>query len=427
MEQSVTEASVGCVSAAPTYIPRLVDSYVELLLDALPAIMLVGPRAGGKTTTGSRLGSSIVRLDRRLVRDAVEVDPDAALTAYDEPVVIDEWQLAPDVLGAVKRAVDQDPSPGRFILTGSTTADLTTEGWPATGRVVRVPLWQLVQRELVGDPTSTPFIDRLFADGTDGVAVPTDPPDVRGYLERALWGAFPEVARQPNARVRRVWLSSYIDELVSREVGAGAIPRDPVRLRRYLQAVAANTAGLPEHRSLYDAAEIARVTASAYDGLLEALFVVDHVPAWARTTLGSLKKTPKRYLTDPALLGPLLGVDVRRVLRDADLLGRVIDTFVAAQLRAELPVCETEPRMFHVRDAKGRHEVDLVLEASDGRVAAFEIKSGLRSPAHAARHLVWLRDHIGDQFAVGVVFHTGPLPRTIGDRIIALPICAIWG
>jgi hypothetical protein len=104
-----------------------------------------------------------------------------------------------------------------------------------------------------------------------------------------------------------------------------------------------------------------------------------------------------------------------------------MDTFVAAQLRAELPVCETDPRMFHLRDSKRRHEVDLVLEASDGRIAAVEIKSGLRSPTHAARHLAWLRDHLGDEFAVGVVFHTGPLPSTIGDRIVALPICAIWG
>ncbi len=414
------------VALSPSYIERLVDPYVRELFEALPAVMLVGPRATGKTTTARRLGSSIVRLDRPASADAVRIDPDIALTAYEEPTVIDEWQLVPDVLGAVKRAVDDQPSPGRFILTGSTGADLTAAGWPATGRVVRVPLWSLTERELAGRAAATPFLSRLFQDGIDGVSAAADAPDVRGYVELALRGGYPEVARQTSDTVRRTWLASYVDQLVTRDVMMAGVARDPVRLRRYLQAAAASTAGVPQHKLIFDAAGVNRLTGVAYDDLLQALFVTQHLPAWTSSRLGRLVGTPKRYLTDPSLLGPLLGLDVRSVIRDADVLGRVIDTFVASQLRPELPVCEEAPRLFHVREAHGRHEVDLMAEAADGRVAAFEIKASAAPGASGGQHLAWLRDRLGDRFATGVVFHTGPAAFRIDERIVALPICAIW-
>lgn len=415
------------MSPSQTYVPRLVDSLIETVFAALPAVMLVGPRAAGKTTTARRFGESIVRLDRPAVEEAVRIDPDAALDAYDEPTVIDEWQIVPEVLGAVKRTVDEDPTAGRFVLTGSTSADLTSAGWPATGRVVRLPLWGLAERELVGDAAGRPFLSRLLDDGIEGVSVPRDVTDVRGYVERALRGGFPEVARLASAKVRWTWLSSYVDQLVSRDVPQAGVVRDPVRLRRYLQAVAANTAGLPQHKLLYDAADIDRETGAAYDALLQCLFVTEHVPAWTSSRIGRFIRTPKRYLTEPALVGPLLGLDVRTVMRDADLLGRVIDTFVAAQLRSELAVCDEAPHLFHIRDANGRYEVDLLAETADGRLAAFEIKAHASPGPQAARHLRWLRDRLDDRFAIGVVFHTGPLMFPIEDRIIALPICSIWG
>ena len=170
-----------------------------------------------------------------------------------------------------------------------------------------------------------------------------------------------------------------------------------------------------------------RTTARAYDDALQSLLIVEHLPAWASSRLGQLSGTEKRHITDTGLLGPLLGIDTRSVLRSADLLGRVIDSFVTAQLRAELPVCNEAPRLFHLRESHGRQEIDLLIEASDGRLVALEIKAAASPPAASARHLQWLRDRLGDRFAFGAVLHTGPLPYMIDDRIAALPICSIWG
>ncbi len=413
--------------AAPSYVLRLVDPLIDEYLDGLPAIMLVGPRATGKTTTAIRSGASTMRLDRTSSADAVRADADAALSAYDEPVVIDEWQLVPDVLGAVKRAVDMDPRPGRFILTGSSSADLSAAGWPATGRVIRVPVWGLTQRELVGEVSTRPFISRLFEGAIEQFGLPAAVPGLRDYIDMALRGAFPEVARQPSDRLRRAWLSSYIDQLVSRDIALAGPARDPVRLRRYLQAVAANTAGSPDRKTVYDAAAVNRLTALAYDDALQSLLVLEHLPAWTSSRLGQLSGLPKVHITDPALLGPLLGIDTRAVLRSADLLGRIVDSFVTAQLRAELPLCAEAPRMFHLRESHGRQEIDLLLEAADGRVVALEIKADASPPAKAARHLCWLRDRLGDRFAFGAVLHSGPLPFLIDERVAALPIGSIWG
>jgi uncharacterized protein len=415
------------VSAKLTYITRIVDPLLSEYLSGLPAVMLVGPRATGKTTTALRSGASTMRLDRASTADAVRADPDAALTAYDEPVVIDEWQLVPEVLGAVKRAVDADAGPGRFILTGSSSTDLTTVGWPATGRVVRIPVWGLTERELVGDATARPFISRLFDGSIDALGLPSTVPALRDYIDLAMRGAFPEIVRQPSERLRRAWLASYVDQLVSRDIALAGPTRDPVRLRRYLQALAANTAGNPDRKTVYDAAEVNRLTALAYDDALQSLLVLEHLPAWTSSRLGQLSGLPKVHITDPGLLGPLLGIDTRAVLRNADLLGRIIDSFVTAQLRAELPVSDEAPRMFHLRESHGRQEIDLILEAADGRIVALEIKADASPPAKSARHLRWLRDRLGDRFTFGAVLHSGPLPYMIDDRVAALPICSIWG
>lgn len=390
-------------------------------------MLVVGPRASGKTTTARRHARTVVRLDRPAEAAVVASDPDAALAGFDEPVLIDEWQVVPEVLGAVKRAVDDDPHPGRFLLTGSVRAELSSSGWPATGRVIRLPLWGLCQREIVGRVEDDSPLDVLFDGRAETLAPPAEELNLRGYVDLALRGGFPEVALQQREPLRRRWLGSYIDQVVQRDAALAGESRDPQRLRRYLRALAANSGGVVEHKTLYDAAGINRLTAVAYDGLLEALFVTEQVPAWTTNRLARVTRTAKRYLVEPALLGPLAGMDARSVLRDADQLGRLIDTFVVSQLRAELSVAGLDITIHHLRQQHGRREIDVVLEAADGRVVALEIKATAAPTAEMARHLIWLRDELGDDLVAGVLLHTGPRPFRIEDRIHALPVGSLWG
>lgn len=411
----------------PSYLPRLVDGLLGDLLRELPAILVVGPRATGKTTTAARHANSVVRLDQPAEAAAFAADPDAALRGLEEPVLLDEWQAVPEVLGAVKRAVDTNPRPGRFLVTGSVRADFQQQVWPGTGRLVRVGMTGLTVRELRGQVAAAPFVDRLAEHGLAGLRLPPDPPDLRGYLELAVQGGFPEATLRLSAPTRKRWLLGYVEQLLTRDAETLGAGRDPDRLRRYFEAYALCTAGLVEDKTLYEAAGVNRKTGDAYEQLLRNLLIADTVPAWTSSRLKRLVRSPKRYIVDTGLVAASLRLTVDTIMRDGDLLGRLLDTFVTAQLRAELPLTAAEPRLHHLRLEQGRHEVDLVAELGAYRMVGIEVKAGAAPTADAARHLRWLRDELGDRFVRGVVLHTGPRAYELDERILAVPICALWG
>ena len=408
------------------YVSRLIDAPLRETLEEFAAVMIVGPRASGKTTSARRLSRSSLQLDRPDEAGPLRADPDDVLGAFETPLLIDEWQLVPEVLPAVKRSVDANSSPGRFVLTGSVRAELLQPTWAATGRVIVLTQWGLSERELVGRTDETSFIDLLFDDGIDSLLSPAEPVSLRGYLARALRGMPPEVALRSSSRARGIWWESYVQQLIGRDATLADTSRDPTLLRRYLQAVASNTAGVVEHKRIYDAAGVTRMTAVAYDSLFEALFATERLPAWHSNQLNRLTRTEKRYLVDPAMLGPLLGVDERALLRNGDLLGRLIDTYVLSQLRPELTAATSVSRLYHLRHDAGTHEIDLIAESRDGRVAGIECKANAAPDRTDAAHLIWLRDQLGDRFTVGVVFHTGPRIFRIDPRIYAIPIASIW-
>jgi uncharacterized protein len=411
------------------YIERLVERTLGETLAGLPAVMIVGPRASGKTTTARRSSKTFVRLDREVEAQPFRDDPDSVLAQLLRPVLLDEWQRVPEVLASVKRAVDDDPSPGQFLLTGSVRAELLNDAWAATGRVVRLTQWGLTERELVGSAAVAlpSWFDRILSGKAEKMKVPEIPPKLTDYVGIALRGMYPAVALQASSTLRKRWLAAYVDQLLGRDAALVDEHRDPIRLRHYLQAIGANTAGVVEHKTLFDAAGITRTTAVAYDSLLEMLFVTERLPAWHTNRLNRLTRSPKRFLTDAALMGPLLGLDARGVIRDGDLMGRLIETFVLGQLRPEAEIADDPMRLFHLRLDTGRREVDFIAEAPDGRVVAIEVKSSSAPKPSDAVHLVWLKEKLGKKLHTAIVLHTGPRTYSLGNGVLAMPIATLWG
>lgn len=406
------------------YQPRLLDKRLADAFHELPALMVVGPRGAGKTTTAGHLVSNVVRLNRPAEAAAFQMDPDAALAAQQEPVVLDEWQEVPDVLGAVKRTVDDHPRPGRFILTGSVRNDLIGKVWPGTGRITRLHLYGLTMRELSGNIAGESFIDRLARADISLFRVPAVSTNVTGYVDTALKGTFPEVVLADLSDAsRQLWLDGYVDQLLTHDV-PGTI-RAPARLRKYFEALASNSAGLPKEETLYTAAGIDYKTAKSYQDLLTAVYVLDVVPSFENTHLQSMVKMPKRYLVDPSLMSVGLRMDLRAIIRNGDLVGRVLDTFVMAQLRPEVELSTLRPRLYHLREEHGRHEVDIVGDLASG-VIGIEVKADAAPSASDAAHLIYLRDRLGERFLAGAVLHSGPLPFQLSERIFALPISTLW-
>lgn len=409
------------------YRPRLVDDLLKEVVAEFPATLVTGPRATGKTTTAVRHAATEIRLDRPGVAVTVAADPDAALRGLAEPILIDEWQMVPAVLGAVKRAVDADPRPGRFLVTGSVHASLDHQTWPGTGRLIHVDMYGMTRREIAGgDLTRPPFLSRVAAD-VGSLRLPEHVPDLRDYISLALRGGFPQAVSASSAESGLRWSASYLRELFTRDVAELEPRRDPQRLRRYFEALAASSAGVVVDRTLYDVAEVDRRTATAYERLLQDLYVLDLLPAWHSNRLKRLARLPKRHVVDTGLVAAALDLDVDAVMRDGDLVGRILDTFVVSQLRPELTLPGRPPVLHHLRDQNGAREIDLIAELGGGRLIAMEIKATSAPRPADARHLAWFRDEMGERFVCGLVLHTGPGIFPLGDRIVAAPIASIWG
>lgn len=418
------------MTAAPAYRRRLADARLGELTTAFPALMVVGPRAAGKTTTAQRFASSVVRLDRPAEAAAFRADPDAALRSQAVPVLLDEWQAVPEVLGAVKRSVDADRSPGRYILTGSVNAELENAMWPGTGRLIRVPMYGMTELEVRDgvEGRRQGFLERLAQDTPSALPLPPERVDLAGYVDLVVRGGFPEIVLSALSSAQRsTWLDSYIDQLLSRDVAPAATRRDPGKMRTYFQALALSTAGMPHEQTLSSAAGVNYRTARAYDKLFADLFIADEVLAWASNRLARLTPAPKRYIVDAALAARASGLTAAGILKDGDQLGRMLDTFAVAQLRPEVALTGGRQRLHHLRTKGGLQEVDLVVELEDNRVLALEFKASAAPARGDAKHLVWLRDRLGDRFVAGAVMHTGPTVFRLDDRILAVPLCALWG
>lgn len=405
------------------YVSRLADPVLKRMLRDHPAILINGPRAIGKTTTAARAARTVMNLADARRAEAFAADPRSVLAGLPEPILIDEWQLVPESLAAVKDLVDAEPNRGRFIVAGSVRGDIDRPTWPGTGRLVRLNMYGLIERELAVGADSPSWLERVLAGRIDH---PRSDLDVRGYLNRALRSGYPEPALQLDGDGRSEWLASYVDQLVVRDAQTVGHGRDPARLRRYLHAVALNTAGIVADNTLFDSAQISKQTGRAYDALLQNLLVTEQVPAWTSNRLKRLVLSPKRYLVDAGLLVGILGISERDALQDGDLLGRVLDTFVTAQIRAELALLTPSPRLHHVRTAQGRHEIDLVIEIGAGQLVAIEIKASSAPKRDDARHLHWLREELGSQVIASILLHTGPYSFELEDGIHACPISALW-
>jgi predicted AAA+ superfamily ATPase len=417
------------MSGATPYQPRLADSYLGELFAEFPAVMITGARATGKTSTAAQVAEQTVRLDEPGPAAAFRADPDAALRRAARPVLLDEWQEVPQVLAAVKRAVDRDSTPGQFILTGSVRAQLGHETWAGTGRIVRMSTYPIVERELrdLSLSTKSSFLSRLAATGVDDLSVPSEPPVIDDYIASAVRGGFPEIAyRQRSNQAHVAWLESYIDDIVTHDAALLDSAKDPVKLRRYFTVVALNNAGMPSDATMYRAADVNAKTAAGYDRLLENLFMLDIVPAWSTNRLSRLIKQSKRYVVDCTLAAVAAGLDAQTILSDGDFLGRSFDAFATAQLRAEIALSQPRFKFHHLRIEGGCREVDLVADIGASQIVALEFKAGSAPDENDARHLFWLRDQLGRDFRAGAVLHSGRAIYELGERIYAVPLCAVW-
>ncbi len=411
------------------YVDRIVDQALTTGLAHFAGMFVTGPRAVGKTRTGLEFCASRLQLDDPDDRNLCQADPMGAIKG-EAPRLIDEWQMVPEVLMAVKRRIDERPGPGRFIITGSARNDLLKEMWPGTGRLIRLQLRGMVGREIFGQAAAEPLFDR-WEDAEQRFSVPAQPPDLAEYVEIALASGFPEALALPRDQERSRWLESYAGWIINRDLPSLSAEngrRKDLRLfHSYLESYALNTAGIVPHSTIHQRIGIDRRTANSYLDALITLGIIDELPPWAGNRRKRLViERVKRQFTDAGLAAAIAGLNTNDVYRSAEFRGRILDSFITAQIRVEAEASR-RVRLFHLRTENGIHEIDLVAERGP-HLYAFEYKSGSSPKRTDARHLIWFRDQVaGDRFRGGVLFHTGRHRHQLDRDIEAVPIAGLWG
>lgn len=412
------------------YTTRVTDAAVAAALEAMPTVVIEGPKGCGKTWTGRRFARSEVLFDRDLnARRSVSVAPNLALEGP-EPRLLDEWQLAPEVWNQVRHASDEGPRKGRFILTGSAVPadDITRHS--GAGRIARVRMRPMSLLE-TGESTGEVSVRELF----DAAPVAARRPEVsfNDIVDAVCRGGWPQLLGHPVTEAQ-LFLDNYLDDLCRTDVAAvDGIARDPAGVARLIASIARNITTTASFSKL--AAEaggdrpLNRITAAEYLRALERLFVVEDTPSW-RTHLRSratLRASPKRQLVDPSLAVAALGGSPQRLLADLEALGFLFESLVVRDLRIYSQV--NRAAVCHYRDSD-QLEADVVIEARDGRWIAVEVKLGGEHDIEQAAHsLLRLRDkvdtsRVGEPSKLLIITATGyGYDRPDGTTVI--PITAL--
>lgn len=352
---------------------------------------------------------------------AATADP-GSFVRRERTLVIDEVQRAPELLLAIKAAVDRDRRPGRFLLTGS--ADVLTlprVSESLAGRIELLRLWPFAQSEIAGIPYA-PFVERLLGGG----ALSGDPIAREELLGRVLRGGFPPAVERSDPDRRTAWLRNYLTTLTQRDVREIANIGHTLELPRLLRAIALRSTQPLNKSGIAQTLEMANATIDRYIALLEMLFVVHRVPAWHGNPSRRLVKAPKLLISDSGFAAALIGASQNAVASGTLDVGTLVEGFVGIELVRLAAVDPVNATVHHYRASRGSAEVDFLLETPDGRVAGVEVKAGATVTAADARHLATLRDELGERFTRGVVLYAGDRVVPFGDRVEAVPISALW-
>jgi predicted AAA+ superfamily ATPase len=410
---------------------RIISHKLEAALGDTRAVLLNGARQTGKSTLAQLVAKQqngrYLSLDDPTILALARSDPSALVTATDGLTVIDEVQLAPDLFPAIKRVVDHDPRPGRFLLTGSANIFLIPRlSESLAGRMEILPLAPLSQLELITS-TSTDqngtWVDHLFSTiPWQAQQIALDRMDI---CSRVIAGGFPEALTRKTSDRRNAWFRSYIASLLQRDIRDLAQIDGLTDLPRLLGLLAARSSALMNISEISRSSGLPHTTLRRYLALLEAVFMLQLLPAWSSNLGKRFVKSPKIHLLDSGLAAHLRGDTDPKVLAQSHNLGPLLETFAIQEIRRLLAASQVSADLYHFRSAAGQ-EVDLVLEAPGQNIAGIEIKAAAKLEPRDFDGLRTLAADAGDKFIRGAVLYLGEQRLQFADKLWAEPMSSLW-
>lgn len=413
---------------------RRMEGEIHDALRSARIVVVTGARQVGKTWTVSRVvgPNGIVHyLDDETTRTAALADPHGFVrSGAGSTMAIDEIQIGGDALiRAIKAQADTSDMRGQFLLNGSAnflTVPHLTES--LAGRAVFLTMLPLSQGEISSGGDR--LLDLAFGEPGCLLDLGYSPLRVGDYFELICRGGFPEAVRTESRRARGRWFSSYVSSMSTREITRLDDVRDADLIPRLLRLIAARAGGEFVTATIARAADCDRRTVERYMSLMEMTGLIHRVGAWSPNLTARESRRAKVVICDTGIAAHLMRKDPDSLAAVADpARGPLIETFAVNEILKQSLLSERQPDLFHYRDHRGSAEVDLITE-SGGEVVAWEFKSSSSVSPADVTGLRRMRDRI-DQigpgtFRNGIILYTGPQGFSLGDRLTALPLSALW-
>jgi len=403
---------------------RFVERRAEEALSDTPVVLIVGPRRAGKTTLVRKMGEAgrtYITLDDQTTLDAAQSDPVGFVRGLDQ-AIIDEIQRAPDLLLAIKKTVDGDYRPGRFLLAGSANIlTLPRVADSLAGRMETIHMLPLARAEVTGQ---TPrFLERLF-DGKlrgDQAAIVGD-----DLVKLVLVGGFPEAISRESERRRQDWTRSYLTSVLTRDLRDIADIEKLTELPKFVRLLAEHSGQLVNYSQFGGSINVSHKTGQRYVALLEQVFLVSTLQPWYTNALKRIAKTPKLHFLDSGLLAATRGLSVERLKANRGEFGGLLETFVFSEILKLMTGSDLRLTPYHFRDQQ-MHEVDIVLERDDGMIVGIEVKAAATVKSGDFAGLRTLAEACKGRFAFGVVLYDSADLVPFGDKLAAAPLSSLWG
>lgn len=397
-------------------LPRLVETALAERLRVMPAVVLMGARQTGKSTVAAeRVGATrrYATLDDLDVLDAARRDPEV-LVGGAAPVTLDEVQREPGILAAVKRAIDRNRKPGRFLLTGSANLLLMKQvAESLAGRASYLALWPMTRREQRGEGRAGRWEELLAAPDEDwlGLLAAADG-EREDWRPLARRGGFPTPAVHLKAdRDRAIWFDGYVRTYLERDLQDLATISALPDFRRLMRAACLRLGQLVNQTELARDTALPQATVHRWLNLLETSYLLVRLPAYAVNRTRRLIKSPKLYWGDTGVALHLAQIETP----DGAHLENLVLNDLLAWRDARLEPAE----IAYWRTASGA-EVDLVIEAG-GKLLPIEIKSSARPRLGDAAHLRTFREEYGKRARAGLLLHTGEQLEWLAPDVLAAP------
>jgi uncharacterized protein len=411
-------------------VSRLLSPSVRDRLKRSPAVIVTGARQTGKTTLVRSLVGDRKRryetLDSLTTLDRARHEPDA-LIAGGRPITLDEVQRAPELLLSIKRSIDDDRAPGRFLLTGSASFQLLKGvGDSLAGRSTHLVMRPLTESEKRGKPACVwpRLLSAKVAD--ELVDLVSGPGTHWSWRDGALRGGFPPAAFAASADDRALWFEGYVDTYVQRDVRELAQVGDAPAFLRLVKLAAVRNGGLLNQAELARDAGLSGSTAQRWLSILQGSYLLVLVDAFAETMSKRLIKAPKLYFCDTGLGLHLTNAGSASELRSMHNAGSWLEALVLNDLLVWRETELRKPSILHYRSAGGE-EIDFVVE-QQRRLLPIEIKARSAVRVSDARAVDAFCAEMGPARApFGIVIYDGREVIRLSKSAVALPVTAALG